>query len=399
MASDAIGNGATPPPPAPPSGDAAKAPPRSDGTASSPDGSGQTPPAPGGPQSQSDRPTVDELAPEAGPQRTIWQSPFVQNMLPFLTSLALHIGIVLLVWATYEGVRQVYTVVKEQIIIPSSTIVENGPVGGLTNPGLGDDPNQAAAQDQFADVPADASGWSNQPSESLESNLAGGGGEVSTDSMIGVGTGGGFGAADKGVGSGDGKGGGPLAPFGVPGGGQGQGPKSQFLGVGGNAVKIVYVCDASGTMFSAIDALRRALNESISALKPIQGFNVIFFRDADVLALQPGGLVMANSDNKRKAFDFIRDVSPAGATNPIPAIEAAFAAKPELVYILTDGFDNVSSYDDVLKTIRRLNPGAKTKVNSILIRTRSDPELERVMKTIASENGGVYRAIAGEEMR
>src|SRR3712207_7538590 len=49
----------------------------------------------------------------------------------------------------------------------------------------------------------------------------------------------------QGQGTGEGDGGGPVAPFGLPGGGGGLGPKSPFLGVSGNAMKVVYLCDSS----------------------------------------------------------------------------------------------------------------------------------------------------------
>lgn len=347
------------------------------------------------PQEMSEKPTIDEFVrPTAA--SSVLQTPFVQRFLPFLTSLALHILIVILLWATYTVAEKVYTVVKEQIIIPDSALVDEGPVGGIQNPGLGEDPNREAAQDQIADVSADASGWASSPSETLDSLPGGSSGN--SDAMIGVGSGGGFGSGDSGIGSGSGKGGGPLAPFGVPGGGEGIGPKSQFMGVGGNAMKIAYVCDASGTMFNAMDALRQQLYKSIADLKPVQGFNLFFFGGDGMQALQKGGLVMARTDNKRKAREFIARVNAVGSTNPFPAIEAAFATKPDLIYILTDGFDNVASYDDIVSLIARLNPDRKVKVNAILIQTRADSTLESVMQKIATDNGGRFIIVPSSEM-
>src|SRR5690242_3613284 len=58
---------------------------------------------------------IDQLPPVS-----FWQQPFAQNVLPLLTSLVLHIGLILVVWATVQAVQAVVTVVQQQIIIPES---------------------------------------------------------------------------------------------------------------------------------------------------------------------------------------------------------------------------------------------------------------------------------------
>src|SRR5438045_5294965 len=98
----------------------------------------------------------------------------------------------------------------------------------------------------------------------------------------GTGTGAGNGT---GVGSGTGDGGGPMAPFGVPGGGGGIGPKSNFMGVGGNARTVAFVCDASGSMMGKMSSLKVELKKAVDGLKPVQGFNVIFFQEGTSAAL------------------------------------------------------------------------------------------------------------------
>src|SRR5205807_2561534 len=82
-----------------------------------------------------------------------WQKPWVQNLLPLLTSLAVHATILII--AVYliskipEIMRPQY---QEQIIIPDATIVEGAVAGGIPNPGLGDDPMRRATQDKLGNV-------------------------------------------------------------------------------------------------------------------------------------------------------------------------------------------------------------------------------------------------------
>ena len=99
---------------------------------------------------------------------SIWQHPFVVNVLPFLTSLSLHIGIIVIGVLTMQVVKLVREDVnKEQIIIPEAAMVESAPEGGLPHPGLGNDPTRDAAQDQFPDVPKDSRGIAQKPGTNL----------------------------------------------------------------------------------------------------------------------------------------------------------------------------------------------------------------------------------------
>jgi hypothetical protein len=76
------------------------------------------------------------------------QQPWVQDVLPFVTSLMLHALIVIFGILSYKA----YQIVKappteEQITIPDSQIVENQPPGGVPFQGLGENPFKQAQQD------------------------------------------------------------------------------------------------------------------------------------------------------------------------------------------------------------------------------------------------------------
>ena len=326
-------------------------------------------------------PVLRAAAPE-----TFAQKKWVQDVLPWVTSGVLHLGLVVALLLVVKTVEQVVTKVQEQIIIPEATIIENAPVGGVVNPGLGADPNRVAAQDQITDSTRTEVRTQGQR---LNQAVAGGA-DGGSDSVLGIGANQGF---SRGKASGTGQGGGADQGggiFGVPGGGGGGGPRVNFVGSSGNARRIVFLCDASGSMLSVFPALQRQLRQSIDQLRPIQSFGVVIF--SDVARVMTQSLVMGNPDNKRKAFDFVGQQSAAGGTKPSAGIQAAFALNPELIFVLTDGFDQ-GDPKEVLEQFRRMNRDKKVKVNTIRIRAAEDPELVKLLKTIAEESGGTYREV------
>ena len=108
---------------------------------------------------------------------SFWQQPFVQDVLPFLTSLVLHISLVLLGVLTVKAVQQVTRDNREdQVIIPEADMMDQeGDPNGIPHPGLGGDPTRDAAQDKYPDVPKDSKGIAEKPGPNLIPSLAGGG--------------------------------------------------------------------------------------------------------------------------------------------------------------------------------------------------------------------------------
>jgi uncharacterized protein with von Willebrand factor type A (vWA) domain len=144
--------------------------------------------------------------------------------------------------------------------------------------------------------------------------------------------------------------------------------------------------------------LKNELKRTIDQLKVMQAFSVVFFADQKPQALSQQ-LVMASPDNKRKAYDFLQNVSTAGQTDPIPALELAFKQKPQLIFLLTDGDfpDNAA----VLARVRALNAEHTTKINTIAFvsDTDNDKEFINVLTTIAKENGGLFKKVSQDEVQ
>jgi hypothetical protein len=162
-----------------------------------------------------------------------------------------------------------------------------------------------------------------------------------------------------------------------------------------NAKTVAFVCDASGSMTQNFGSLKREIVRYIDVLRPVQAFNVIFFQESAAACVDQHSLLMAKPENKRRAYTFLDGVSPRGQTDPLPALELAFKQKPQLIYLLTDGdfADNAA----VVRLIRERNADRRTKVNTIAFVARGEG-YEKVLKTIATENGGVFRFVSEDDL-
>lgn len=345
------------------------------------------------PTSPQPAPGPDAFVEDLLPPLSFWQQPFVQNVLPLLTSLALHLALIIIGVLTFKAYVASKTVQEEQVIVPDAAIVE-GDVGGIPNPGLDGDPNRPAASDLVPENTR-SEGWNREPSKSLQQAVMGGRGDTAADTIIGVGSGQTLGKGKgAGVGSGDGEG--ASAPFGMPGGGRGQGPRSPFMGVSGNAKTVAYVCDASGSMMGLpFDLLKIELRKAVEVLVPSQAFNIIFFQKGQAEPLSQT-LLVANGVNKSKSYKWLGDENVASNSDPLPALKLAFQQRVQLIYLLTDG-----AFDDnnvVVAELKKLNSGKRTRINTIAFFSPDAPESDRkacedVLRTIASDSGGQFKVV------
>ena len=172
--------------------------------------------------------------------------------------------------------------------------------------------------------------------------------------------------------------------------------RAVFRGKPGKPYHVVYVVDCSGSMLGSFDLVRSTVHNSIATLHENQQFRVISF-GGQSFEPETQQLVRASNENKIKAAEFIRDVQPQGASDPIPALERAFKAlsqasrKPgKIVYLITDG--DFSDSEKVLATIRSLNEKKDVAVFAVQCGRRSS-DAEKVLKAIAQENDGKYRLV------
>jgi uncharacterized protein with von Willebrand factor type A (vWA) domain len=161
-----------------------------------------------------------------------------------------------------------------------------------------------------------------------------------------------------------------------------------------NAPSVVFLCDSSGSMMTKFDTLRKQIWGAVEALKPDQTFGLFFFSEDGFLGFDRK-LVEPTAANKRKVLDFLGKTAPHGSSNPIPGIKAAFAAKPAMIYIVTDG--DFPNNNEVLETLRKLNADKKVKVNTIAFIDR-DESYEKFLKQLADENGGQFKYVGDRDV-
>ncbi len=337
-----------------------------------------------------DAPDADLAQEEQFPgyQVNFWRRPWVQQVLPWATSLGVHIGIItiaLILLASGAFHYLIERVTQPQVNVPTATLAETN-IGGVPNVGNMDDvtsPNAQLDPVQQTRNPLPA-GEGNDIDELINS-----GSPSAADSITGIT---GMGSLAEALGGGGGEG---SAMFGEPGGG------GRFMGFdfgkaadGGAVTRVIFVCDASGSMEGRPKwLLVGELKETLGTLKPVQFFNVIFFQWDTFTAAYDDGLKPGSPRFKQQTYEFLDRLAVRGSTNPMPALEAAFRMKPQLIFFLTDGrFDQAAGYDEVLATVRRLNADQEVMINTIQFMNR-DERAEQVLRTIAAENGGQYKFI------
>ena len=171
-----------------------------------------------------------------------------------------------------------------------------------------------------------------------------------------------------------------------------------FMGLQDKATSVVFVLDGSGSMAPKFRVLQGQLKRAVDTLLPSQSFDVVLTRIVGLTALSVH-LVPATDENQRKCDSFLLGVVPDGPTDPIPALEAAFAARPDVVFFVGDGDfpDNAL----VLNRMRDLNRECKARINTIAFQAAADKDTEfkRVLRDIANESGGQFKEAAPEDFR
>ena len=348
------------------------------------------PPQPLGPNSFAE-------ADDRRPRMSFWQRPWVQLALPITTSLSLHAAVIVLGLLTLTAYKAIIKAPhEEQLIIPDSTLVEQGPPGGVPNVGQGD-PFRAGGPEAIA---VDAAPAAFSATKGLDVSRAAAaatlGGEDAAP-IIGVGPSGGIQSLHKGPSGGPGEAGGQVPNIGIAGGAAGlRGPV--FGDPGGNVTRVAFLCDASGSMMQKMPVLERELAKAVDGLKPVQAFNVIFFQGSEPFAFNRHALIQATPVNKRSVGKFLEEVTPAGSSDPLPGLKLAFGQKPQLIYLLTDG--DFPDNNQVLRQINELNKEHKVKINTVAFVSKADTDVDFIalLRKVAADSGGTFRKVLADDL-
>ena len=182
----------------------------------------------------------------------------------------------------------------------------------------------------------------------------------------------------------------------------------EFFGTGGNAYKIVYVIDASGSLTDTLAFVLNELIRSINQLNEQQSFTVIFYQGDNVKEIPPIGMRPAVAKYRQQVIKWITpeegNIIPMLSSDPRKAIKRALLYRPDLLFLLSDDITGHGRYEiDQRQLLRAIKQGNKhnTKINTIQF-IYPDP-LEKIgfeptMKLIATTSGGIYKFLDGREL-
>jgi hypothetical protein len=183
---------------------------------------------------------------------------------------------------------------------------------------------------------------------------------------------------------------------------------TKLFGVGGNARRVVYLIDASGSLLDTLPFVITELKNSIARLKIQQEFTVIFFQGTEAIEvpIPRTGLKKADEQTKQRVIAWLDagHVIPQGLSNPVVALELALRYNPQLIILLSDNITGQGEYEvdqrRLLADIEKNNRG-KTKISTIqflypdsLVAANMEPTL----KLIADQTGGTYKYLDAQEL-
>ena len=171
-----------------------------------------------------------------------------------------------------------------------------------------------------------------------------------------------------------------------------------------NARSLVYVIDASGSMMTWLPMVLDALEQSLERLSPSQRFSVLFFQRDRSIPVPPERLVKAspaNIDRVMKWSSRGANLIPGGGSNPMPALEQAFALEPDVIFLLSEGLDGTNGstleVDQLFQRLDTLNPIADpvnstrwTRIQCIEIGAdqENDDDGDSTMQRLGERYGG-----------
>ncbi|MEM8667325.1 MAG: VWA domain-containing protein [Planctomycetota bacterium] len=166
--------------------------------------------------------------------------------------------------------------------------------------------------------------------------------------------------------------------------------RASFFGKRVAAVNYVFVIDNSNSMTGG--RFETALNElmiAVNQLTPRQRFYVLFYSDTAYPMFHPSPaqqLVPATPRNKQRLSQWLTTVELCNRTNGREAITAAFALKPDVIFVLGDG-----AFTDNAADHFAANPQSKIPLHTLgmEVKAKDADSFERLAKA----NGGTYKDV------
>ncbi|MEM1208153.1 MAG: hypothetical protein AAGI54_02705 [Planctomycetota bacterium] len=178
-----------------------------------------------------------------------------------------------------------------------------------------------------------------------------------------------------------------------------------FFGTRGNARRIIFVIDASGSVIDVFHFIKRELQRSINRLSEQQEFQIILSQGGRPVEMPPAQWKRATATNKAAAIDWIEKQTATDAGSNQRAIEVALRYRPQLMFLLSDEITGRGRFetpqDLLIGAIGDAN-AAGTKINTVQF-VYPDPLTQfgqtGTMEAIATAFGGVYRFVSEDDLK
>jgi hypothetical protein len=177
--------------------------------------------------------------------------------------------------------------------------------------------------------------------------------------------------------------------YGPPGEGQAQ---VRVFGVKGVGKKFVYLFDRSTRMEGPpLATAKQQLIQSLQSLDNLHQFHIIFFNQQQRHFSVPGAgrrIPFATDRNKQLATKFVGGITADGGTDRLPALHAAIAIQPDVIFFLTDAVDRMPESE--LEDLERLNRRAGATICTIEFGTGPRTTTSNFLTELAARTGGQY---------
>lgn len=315
------------------------------------------------------------------------RNPRADKLLAWGTSVALHAGIGLLAAFVILAAGNGGTSAEGKVIIVPQSF-EDPSYSAHAGEGVLGDPVRVSTHDRLTEL-NQSEGWPGGSGANVASLLRGGGGGLEAAGIF----------RGSGASIVPGRSENPVAAYGTPGGG-GTGPRSSLYKTSGNATRIVYILDHSGSMLDNFEFLKGEATRSVNNLVPLQYFAVLLVSDKVTTVGSGGGgrLQQALPEAKKQFADLIKREVAEGANDNLlgpfeEAFRRAFEMDPELIYFLTDGRFG----DGLVTKVKEMNKEGRVHINTIAFVTE-EPAYKGQLQELARENGGKYQFVPQGEV-
>jgi hypothetical protein len=181
-------------------------------------------------------------------------------------------------------------------------------------------------------------------------------------------------------------------------------PASRLFKVPAFARRVIFACDATGSMITKFATLKNELHVAIDQLRVPQSFNVFLFQGVKANGLDVASPLLATSENRRRAAAFIAELATTAFTDPVPNLVAALQQQPDILFLVADG--DFANNNAVLAAVREerkrgLQHGSwKVRIHTIAFVTDDDRDTAFIdlLKTIAAENNGIFKLVNVREL-